>query len=149
MGCAMQTQNDRVGLESVGCLQDLLTRRSELDGKFRFHYQLGLLGRQFLESPEAGHTNILSHLHDIASGGQKVIPRDRDIRDNVEQNELCSEVVGGRDGVWQGMQGGFAEVRSEQKGSNGSSAPDWGILKGTRTNGQNQAIGVTKDAFCH
>ena len=90
----MQTQNDRVGFKSVGCMQDLFSRRPELDHKFRFACQLGLLRQQFLQPPEASHTNILSHLHDIAGGGQKV-SRDRDIGDNVEQDELCSEVIGG------------------------------------------------------
>lgn len=47
------------------------------------------------------------------------------------------------------MQRGCAEVCSEQKWPNWSSAPDWGILKGTRTNGQDKATGVPKDVFRH
>ena len=143
----MQTQNDRIGFESVGGLQDFLTRQSEVYDKFRCDYQLGVLRRQFLKSPEAGRTNILSHLQGIASSGAIQAFRHRDRGDNVKQNESCSKVISGRDGVWQGVQRGSAEVCCEQKGPNCSSAPDWGILQGTRTDGQNKAIGMAKDMF--
>jgi len=114
----MQTQNDRVGFKSVGCMQDLFSRRPELDHKFRFACQLGLLRQQFLQPPEASHTNILSHLHEVAASVPTKTLGHPDWRDDMEQNEFCSEVVGERDGIWQGMQRSFTEVRSEQKRPN-------------------------------
>ena len=43
MGCAMQAHNDGVDWESLGCLQDFLPRRSELDYEFGFDCQLDVL----------------------------------------------------------------------------------------------------------
>lgn len=145
----MQTQDDHIGFEMVRCLQDCFTRQSELDGKFGFDRKLGALRRQLREPLEAGCASILSCLHEIARSGPTQPLRHRDHRDHTEQNELCSEMIRGRDSVGQRVQGSCGEVRSEQKRANRSSAPDWGILKRTRTDSQNKAFGTTKNLFRH
>ena len=67
----------------------------------------------------------------------------------MKQNEFCPEVIGGRDGIWQGMQRSSTEVHGEQEGPNCSSALNRVLLKGTRTNSKNKAIGATKHLFRH
>src|ERR1017187_6027280 len=114
----MQPHNDGVDLESLSCPQDLFTRRSELDYEFRFHCQLSVPRHQFLKPPQARNATILSHLSEAAASVPTKTIGLPDWRDDMEQNEFCSEVVGERDGIWQGMQRSFTEVRSEQKGPN-------------------------------
>jgi hypothetical protein len=65
------------------------------------------------------------------------------------KTSFVPEVIGGRNGIWQSMQGSFTEVRREQKGPHCSRALDRGRWKGSRANYQNKAIGVTKDLFRH
>ena len=61
---------------------------------------------------------MLSHLRVVAASVPMKTLGHRDRRDDMEQNEFCSEVIGERDGIGQGMQRSFTEVRSEQKGPN-------------------------------
>ena len=68
MSRAVQAQNDEIGFESVGSQQDLFTRYSVLDHKFRLDSHLGMLQIQSIELPLASHSRLVSHLREIAGG---------------------------------------------------------------------------------
>ncbi len=65
---AVQAQNDEIGFESVGSQQDLFTRYSVLDHKFRLDSHLGMLQIQSIELPLASQSRLVSHLREIAGG---------------------------------------------------------------------------------
>src|SRR5882724_3255799 len=68
MPTVVQAQNDEIGFESVGSQQDLFTRYSVLDHKFRLDSHLGMLQIQSIELPLASHSRLVSHLREIAGG---------------------------------------------------------------------------------